>query len=67
MTNAKNKRPRAVLYSRLSRSTIESTSMTGQRDDLYTLAEREGWDIVAAFDDEGKSGGRKRENAEEAL
>ncbi|AWY04899.1 serine homologous recombinase [Microbacterium phage Floof] len=61
------RRPRAVLYSRLSRASIVSTSMEGQREDLHGLAAREGWDVVAAFDDEGKSGGRKRANAEEAL
>lgn len=60
-------KPRAVLYSRLSRETVSSTSLAGQGEDLFGLAEREGWDVVATFVDEGLSGGRKRANAEEAL
>lgn len=60
-------RPRAVLYQRLSRQTLESTSLTGQSEDLGALAEREGWDVVATFIDEGLSGGKRRTNADEAL
>ncbi|UVK59071.1 serine integrase [Microbacterium phage Cen1621] len=60
-------KPRAVLYSRLSRESIASTSLAGQSDDLFGLADREGWEVVATFVDEGLSGGKKRANAEEAL
>lgn len=60
-------RPRAVLYSRLSRATLESTSLAGQSEDLDAVAEREGWDVVATFVDEGLSGGKRRANADEAL
>lgn len=68
MTNVQpTRRPRAVLYSRLSRATLESTSLLGQAEDLEGLAEREGWDVVALFVDEGLSGGKRRANAEEAL
>lgn len=66
-TGSPSPRRRAVLYSRLSRETISSTSIQGQSDDLLALAEREGWDVVAMFVDEGLSGGKKRANAEEAL
>lgn len=67
MTTNKAPRRKAVIYSRLSRETISSTSIQGQGDDLLALAEREGWDVVAMFVDEGLSGGKKRANAEEAL
>lgn len=60
-------RLRAVLYSRLSRATLESTSLAGQSEDLDALAAREGWLVVATFVDEGLSGGRRRANADEAL
>lgn len=60
-------KPRAVLYVRLSRESAVSTSIEGQNSDLYALAEREGWQIVATFEDNGKSGGKQRENAVGAL
>jgi site-specific DNA recombinase len=62
-----SKSPRAVLYVRLSRESKVSTSIAGQNADLYAAAEREGWQIVATFEDNGKSGGKQRENAEAAL
>lgn len=58
---------RAVLYSRLSRESIVSTSLQGQAEDLRALAAREGWTVVADFVDEGLSGGRRRANADEAI
>ena len=58
--------PRAVLYSRLSRESAASTSIAGQRDDLSSLAEREGWEVVTTFVDEGKSGGKERAKAQAA-
>jgi DNA invertase Pin-like site-specific DNA recombinase len=60
-------KPRAVLYVRLSRESDVSTSIAGQNADLYALAEREGWQIVATFEDNGKSGGKQRSNARAAL
>ncbi|MBT2499798.1 recombinase family protein [Agromyces sp. ISL-38] len=60
-------KPRAVLYVRLSRDSDVSTSIAGQNADLYMLADREGWEIVATFEDNGKGGGRQRENARAAL
>jgi site-specific DNA recombinase len=60
-------KPRAVMYVRLSRESAVSTSIEGQNADLYTLAEREGWEIVRTFEDNGKSGGKQRENARAAL
>lgn len=62
-----SRRPRAVLYSRLSRATLASTSLEGQSEDLHALADREGWDVVATFVDEGLSGGKRRAAAEESL
>lgn len=58
---------RAVLYVRLSRDTAASTSIRGQNDELYARAEAEGWDVVATFEDNGRSGGKQRANAQEAL
>lgn len=58
--------PRAVLYVRLSKESARSTSITGQTDDLTVIAERAGWDVVATFTDNGKSGGKERENAQAA-
>lgn len=58
---------RAVLYVRLSRETAVSTSIQGQNDELYARAQQEGWDIVATFEDNGRSGGKQRDNAQEAL
>ena len=52
---------------RLSRESAVSTSIEGQNSDLYALAESEGWQIVATFEDNGKSGGKQRENAVDAL
>ncbi|WP_324649867.1 recombinase family protein [Georgenia sp. H159] len=58
---------RAVLYLRLSVSRDESTSIDRQRYDLRALAEREGWQIVSEFTDDGLSGGQRREAADAAL
>jgi len=60
-------RPRAVLYLRLSQVTEASSSIAGQRADLLAHAEREGWDVVAEFDDADESGGYDREKATTAL
>ncbi|WP_251440088.1 recombinase family protein [Microbacterium sp. USTB-Y] len=59
-------RPRAVLYIRLSKESAASTSIAGQNDDLRVIAERNGWDVVAVFEDSGKSGGKERANANAA-
>ncbi len=56
-----------MLYSRLSKESAVSTSIAGQGESLYELAEKEGWDIVATFVDEGLSGGKRRAAAEESL
>lgn len=61
------RRPRAVLYSRLSRESLVSTSLAGQAEDLQALADRECWDVVASYVDEGLSGGKQRANAEAAV
>ena len=55
------------MYVRLSRESAVSTSIEGQNADLYSLAVREGWEIVRTFEDNGKSGGKQRENARAAL
>lgn len=60
-------KPRAVLYVRLSRESAVSTSIEGQNTDLYALAEREGWEIVATFEDNNKSGGKQRDKAKACL
>jgi site-specific DNA recombinase len=59
--------PRAVLYVRLSKASDVSTSIQGQNDELYALSQREGWTVTAVFEDNGRSGGKTRANAEEAL
>lgn len=58
---------RAVFYLRLSLTTETSTSIARQRQDLYDLAEREGWEVVAELVDDGISGRKARANATEAL
>lgn len=58
---------RAVLYVRVSRSTKESVSLARQEGELRTLAEREGWAVVAVQSDDGLTGTKERERAEEAL
>lgn len=60
-------KPRAVLYVRLSEESQRSTSIAGQHSDLDVLAHQEGWDVVARFEDNGKSGGYERANARAAL
>ena len=55
------------MYVRLSRESAVSTSIEGQNDDLYALAEREGWEIVDTFEDNGESGGKQRAKARKAL
>ena len=67
MNNSATARPRAVLYVRLSKESAASTSILGQNDDLVTLAQREGWDVVRVFEDNGKSGGKERANAQAAF
>ncbi|MEZ3160138.1 recombinase family protein [Microbacterium sp. BWT-B31] len=59
--------PRVVLYVRLSKESATSTSIAGQSDDLTLLAERSGWDVVAIYTDNGKSGGKERANAQAAF
>lgn len=58
---------RAILYLRLSVSKDESVSIANQNKQLQALAEREGWQIVETFTDDGLSGGKPRANAEKAL
>ena len=58
---------RAVLYVRLSKASDVSTSIKGQNDELFARAQHEGWNIVATFEDNGRSGGKQRDNAVEAL
>lgn len=60
-------RPKAILYARLSVAREASTSIARQMQDLEELAEREGWDVVARFEDEGLSGGSDRDKATAAL
>ncbi|MET4003913.1 site-specific DNA recombinase [Arthrobacter sp. UYCu511] len=58
---------KAILYLRLSVSKEESVSIASQNKQLQELAEREGWQIVATYTDDGLSGGKPRENANTAL
>lgn len=58
---------RAILYLRLSVSKDESVSIANQNKQLQALAEREGWQIVETFTDDGLSGGKPRANADKAL
>ncbi|MDR6436058.1 DNA invertase Pin-like site-specific DNA recombinase [Paenarthrobacter nicotinovorans] len=58
---------RVILYLRLSVSKDESVSIANQNKELAALAEREGWEIVATFTDDGLSGGKPREKADKAL
>lgn len=58
---------RAVLYARLSVSREESTSIARQVADLEALAAREGWEVVTTLEDDGLSGGKRRDKADEAL
>lgn len=58
---------RAVLYLRLSAMADDSTSIVRQERDLRERAERSGWDVVAVLADEGISGRKARERAEEAV
>lgn len=67
MNNEHATAPRAVLYVRLSKASDVSTSIRGQNEELYALAQREGWHTVATFEDNGRSGGKQRDNAVEAL
>ena len=60
-------RPRALLYIRLSVSDDASTSVARQEEDLRQHAEREGWDVVSVFADDGVSGQKTRANATRAL
>jgi site-specific DNA recombinase len=64
---ARTKRPRALLYIRLSVSDDASTSIARQEADLRDHAEREGWDVVGVFADDGISGQKVRKNAARAL
>lgn len=65
MTNSTSKR--AILYLRLSVSKEESVSIANQNKQLQALAEREGWEVVQTFTDDGLSGGKPRANADKAL
>lgn len=58
---------RAILYLRLSVAKDESVSIANQNKQLQAVAEREGWQIVETFTDDGLSGGRPRANADRAL
>lgn len=58
---------RAALYVRISQTTETSTSIQRQKEDLESLAEREGWEVVATFEDDGVSGRKSRDNVESAL
>jgi site-specific DNA recombinase len=58
---------RVVFYLRLSSSDEASTSIARQEADLRAHAERSGWDIVRVLTDDGFSGRKARDNAEEAL
>lgn len=58
---------RAILYLRLSAVVDESTSIVRQEKDLRDLADREGWEVVRVLVDDGISGRKVRENAQEAL
>jgi site-specific DNA recombinase len=60
---------RAVLYLRLSVAFggDASDSIVRQEADLRALAQREGWDVVRVFTDDGISGGKERDNARLAL
>ncbi|MEV6416370.1 recombinase family protein [Kribbella sp. NPDC051718] len=61
------RKPRAVLYLRLSESDDTSTSIARQETDLRARAEREGWEVVEVLIDDGLSGGYTREKALRAL
>lgn len=60
---------RAVLYLRLSLSSSDdvSDSIKRQETDLRALADREGWIVTKTLFDDGKSGRKRRANADEAL
>ncbi|PCN47415.1 hypothetical protein Csp2054_12170 [Curtobacterium sp. 'Ferrero'] len=58
---------RSVLYTRVSRSTEESVSVDRQERELRQVAEREGWPVVAVFQDDGLSGRTERAKADAAL
>lgn len=58
---------RVVLYCRVSRSTEESVSIDRQEAELRQVAASEGWSVVQVFIDDGLSGRKEREKADEAL
>jgi len=58
---------RVVFYLRLSSSDEASTSIARQEADLRAHAERSGWEIVRVLTDDGFSGRKARDNADEAL
>lgn len=58
---------RAVLYLRLSALVEDSTSIDRQEHTLRERAQLEGWEVVRVLADEGISGRKHRENADEAL
>jgi len=67
MTNPSHP-PRVALYLRLSvASDEESTSIERQEADLRALAQREGWDVVEVFTDDGFSGRKERAKARAAV
>lgn len=58
---------RAALYLRLSETSDNSTSIARQEKDLRDMAEREDWEVTHVLTDDGISGRKAREKAEEAL
>lgn len=58
---------RVVLYLRLSRSTDASTALDRQNADLREYVTRKGWEVVRVLEDDGKSGRKRRTNADECL
>lgn len=58
---------RAVIYTRVSRSTEESVSVDRQEAELRELARAEGWRVTQVFEDDGLSGRVQRAKADAAL
>ncbi len=53
---------RVVGYARLSRASVESTSIAKQRDEIEKAARGRGWDLVGIEVDEDTSASRTRVN-----
>lgn len=58
---------RAVIYTRVSRSTEESVSVDRQEAELREMARAEGWTVARVFQDDGLSGRVQRAKADAAL